>query len=131
METKVHLTYCGKRFSASNKIIHKFINEETGEQMCFDKKLHQFTTMGDIVEAVETEKGVKSPFSIVGKVKDQSKLDYWWSEQASALQTYENYKNSKKPAVGGIDELIKRIRDNTSDMASRRRVVNYVISKLL
>ncbi len=102
----------------------------TQEALCFDKRLHQFTVLGDIIECEETETGVKAPYKIVAKEKDQSKLDYWWSEQASALTTHEEFLASKKPADGSIDELIKRIRDNTSDMASRKRVVKYVISKL-
>lgn len=122
------LTYHGKRFGVDNKFFYKYV-DSTGKDWAFNKQLGDFTRLGDIIECVQTEKGVKAPYNVIGN--DSEIVESVSVEQAIAIQMQKAYSISKKPCVGSIDELIELVKRNTSSSADRKRIALYIMTKLI
>lgn len=136
---RVKLVYVGKCILTGNKIGHEYQNPETlgkyfngTSNFIFKKKLLGYEIIGTVVEAERTATGVKTPYTILKDVEvPKEKITEWSVRSAAVEQKIAETKEVKLVKDSSLEALIKAVKDNTVSSTERRRVVQYIISKLL
>lgn len=125
------LTYIGRRVTTDNKLSDFYLEVETDKKWAFKKRLHVVHTIGAIIEVEPTATGVKGPYKVVGQHSNDADITQWSVLDVKAVQEHKEMKENAKTHDAHIDRLIEAVKKNTYTAQERRRVVSYIIQKLM
>lgn len=130
METKITLTYKGKRIN-KDVLVAAYVNPVDEREWLFKKPLNNDYCIGmQTICAVLNEKQIGGPYQRVGLV-GANLIEQWSIEERNDIQKLQEEKDKRKDPEGHVDELIKMIKRNTSDSRVRRRLALYIFNQLV
>jgi hypothetical protein len=127
----MRITYIGKRMTSKLKLLEFYLDTESNEKLIFKKKLEVTHSLGAVLEVERTDDGVKGPFKNVGRHSIDSDITMWSTQQAEAIEHNRQLKEDREQSDAHIDSLIAAVKANTYTPAERKRVLSYIIQKLL
>ncbi|WP_394749503.1 hypothetical protein [Spongiimicrobium salis] len=91
---RITLTYLGRVLNRKNQIRYRYRNSKTGQVDWYGKKFIG-ESLGAIIEATRTEKGVKQPYEFKGRLKEKE-IEALEEPDWAAQKEYELLREIKK-----------------------------------
>lgn len=105
---KITYIYQGRRLTHKKKLIHSYLEKDSGKDSWYSKKLSQ-SSIGSIIECTKTDTGVKAPYDYKGKFNDESKITHWIELDWAAKKEYDLLKEMKKVPKSEYENILQRL----------------------